>query len=215
MHKKIKQLLFAVTCLTSMSLFAASDKHPPFHNNDISDLIVEKSISSWLEKQNYSKKQFAKLAKNKKARNKVFASLMKAVEKTQKKMKQKTVVARANIVTIKDHDYLATQAPKEKAHIPLFWEQVINHNSSLIVTLLVPKEKKVVKCIEYWNTQEYPTIVKGWQIQRTAEETIAQGKKDCTIVQRTFEATNLTTSETRTITQLHYTGWPDYHPVPD
>lgn len=116
--------------------------------------------------------------------------------------------------------FIITQGPT-KCSIAAFWAMVWEQNTSVIVMLTRRFEKGHEKCVKYWPTgslstgDDVPSMIVGDMTIRLVHTQIKY--EDC-LTCRTFtiSRTNLLdgAEEERTVTQLHYTEWPDFG-VPD
>ncbi|XP_053327551.1 tyrosine-protein phosphatase non-receptor type 4 isoform X2 [Spea bombifrons] len=103
--------------------------------------------------------------------------------------------------------YIACQGPLPHT-CPDFWQMTWEQGSSMVVMLTTQVERGRVKCHQYWPE---PTVVSefgNFQISCHAED------GNPAYVFREMTLTNLEKSESRPLTQVQYTAWPD-HGVPD
>ncbi|OWF52003.1 Receptor-type tyrosine-protein phosphatase kappa [Mizuhopecten yessoensis] len=102
--------------------------------------------------------------------------------------------------------YIATQGPNRHT-IGDIWRMVWQEKIESIVMLANLVEDGKVKCECYWPTV-LPVTYNHFTVSRISKTEMAM----YTI--RTLILTNTELSETRQVTQYHFTGWPD-HGVPD
>ncbi|XP_046417564.1 receptor-type tyrosine-protein phosphatase delta-like [Neodiprion fabricii] len=101
--------------------------------------------------------------------------------------------------------YIATQGPL-KATVRDFWRMVWQENVSVICMLANTVERGKKKCEEYWPNVEGTNKKCGDILIRNTDADV--------FADYTFRTLLLTCrGEKRTVTHLHYTGWPD-HGVP-
>jgi len=106
--------------------------------------------------------------------------------------------------------YIATQGPLEHT-ISDFWRMVWETNSSVIVMLTNIYENERIKCSEYWPSEDSLSVEDRWSINLIEE---SKNEKLDKIFIRKFAIIDGIKNETKQVTQLHYTGWPD-HGVPN
>ncbi|XP_033117029.1 receptor-type tyrosine-protein phosphatase epsilon-like isoform X2 [Anneissia japonica] len=106
-----------------------------------------------------------------------------------------------------NNKFIAAQGPKEETVVD-FWRMIWEQNSPAIVMLTKTFEKGREKCAQYWpdsGSQEFE------QFTITLEDTV----KTCEYVIRKFRIQNSDyESESRSIQQYHFIGWPDFG-IPD
>ncbi len=101
--------------------------------------------------------------------------------------------------------WIAPQGPLPHTALH-FWDMVWQQTCTTIVMLTKTVENGRIKCHEYWPSDSL--VGNGWTLRLVS----TQKHSDMALITRTFEMYN--SDEKRTITQLHYLGWPD-HGVPD
>ncbi|XP_060083383.1 receptor-type tyrosine-protein phosphatase kappa-like [Ylistrum balloti] len=102
--------------------------------------------------------------------------------------------------------YIATQGPNRHT-VGDIWRMIWQHKVDSIVMLANLVEDGKVKCECYWPTIQ-PVTYNNLTVTRVNKTEMAM------YTVRTFIVTNTELSETRQVTQYHFTGWPD-HGVPD
>ncbi|XP_059483040.1 receptor-type tyrosine-protein phosphatase C-like isoform X2 [Neocloeon triangulifer] len=102
------------------------------------------------------------------------------------------------------HAYIATQGSKPQT-VNDFWRMVWQENVSVIVMVANLVENEKSKCVKYWPDVKQTTKHGNVDINNTQEEVFSD------FVVRTFIISS--ENANRTITQMHYTTWPD-HGVP-
>lgn len=103
--------------------------------------------------------------------------------------------------------YIAAQGPRKNTladHWMLIWQE--NVTVIVMLTNLIEGTKK--KCEQYWPGLFVESVFGKTKVLLLSEKTYA-----CYIV-RTMRVTSLEMKTSRTVTQFHYTQWPD-HGVPD
>ncbi|KAF4528174.1 hypothetical protein B566_EDAN016946, partial [Ephemera danica] len=106
---------------------------------------------------------------------------------------------------LKEKAFIATQGPREET-IGDFWRLVWQKNISCIIMLCNLTEAQTMKCAQYWPAVNTSAHHKDELLVRTDNE---EAFLDYAV--RNFTVTRGNAS--RTVTQLHYTAWPD-HGVP-
>ncbi|XP_053386122.1 receptor-type tyrosine-protein phosphatase kappa-like [Mercenaria mercenaria] len=86
-------------------------------------------------------------------------------------------------------------------HFETFWEMVWQENSNKIVMLTNLEESKKMKCEQYWPNRRRRNIYGDITVTSIAEKVFSD------FVVREFTVDQ--NSETRKVTQYHYTAWPD------
>ena len=105
------------------------------------------------------------------------------------------------------NNLIATQGPKQNT-IKDFWTMIDEYNCNIIIMLCKLKDNGKEKCAFYWDNNN----LEKYTISLLSEE---DKKFDKTfVIIRKINLINNETNVTKTITQLHYTEWPDYG-VPD
>ncbi|XP_065941646.1 receptor-type tyrosine-protein phosphatase epsilon [Magallana gigas] len=108
---------------------------------------------------------------------------------------------------IKDYNgqemYIAAQGPKNNT-MTNFWRMIWQENVSFIVMLTNIIENGKNKCTQYWPTNEKILEVGPCKMKLLKEQVYAF------YMYRKFTVQNTKSSEKRTITQFHYTAWPDH-----
>ncbi|XP_069117582.1 receptor-type tyrosine-protein phosphatase epsilon-like isoform X2 [Argopecten irradians] len=99
--------------------------------------------------------------------------------------------------------YVATQGPL-RSTIDDFWRMtwILNCGKIVMLTNLVEGQKE--KCAKYWPDEGDPISTKTFQITLNRERHYASQ------VVRNITITDRKSKETREITQLHFTSWPDH-----
>ena len=108
--------------------------------------------------------------------------------------------------------YIATQAPLKSTEYD-FWLMLISYNSSQIFCLSNPIEDNKEKGLDYWGCIDVPRRVFNDYNQDYIEILLkSQQDLDFKIVERVFliKFNHVEYS----ITQFHYTGWPDFNVIP-
>ena len=95
--------------------------------------------------------------------------------------------------------YIAAQGPLPNT-VDHFWEMVWKENCHLIVMLTPLKEGSRVKCHDYWRGSQ--AGVYSITLQSESEAPVAN-----TIIRKLVLTRN---GQDRTISQIHFTGWPDH-----
>uniref|UniRef100_A0A915IZN6 Uncharacterized protein n=1 Tax=Romanomermis culicivorax TaxID=13658 RepID=A0A915IZN6_ROMCU len=112
-----------------------------------------------------------------------------------------------NASFICDHDprnptYIATQGPMQST-VPDFWQMVWEQGSVVIVNLTKLSENGESKCARYWPEN-------GSEVYHCYEVHLVSEHIWCTdYLVRSFYLKNLTSQETRTVTQFHFLTWPE------
>ncbi len=116
-------------------------------------------------------------------------------------------------VTTPVQNYMVVQAPKEDT-VDDFFRLVLYRNSRVIVTLVMPQEEGISKCVNYWDKEKFPLKIDNWEIHWRGDFLLAKSSKLPLghIVKRKFFAENRKTKEKRDLTQIHYLNWPDGQP---
>ncbi|KAF9137862.1 hypothetical protein BGX30_009810 [Mortierella sp. GBA39] len=109
--------------------------------------------------------------------------------------------------------YIATQAPLPSTLLD-FWKVVWEQNSRVVVMLTREVEMGRVKCHKYWPTAQEPVLDLGAVQVTFLNECQPHGESGSSILVRQMRlrhtATDSSHKAERTITQLQYTGWPDF-----
>ncbi|XP_041432657.1 tyrosine-protein phosphatase non-receptor type 4 isoform X4 [Xenopus laevis] len=103
--------------------------------------------------------------------------------------------------------YIACQGPLPNT-CPDFWQMTWEQGSSMVVMLTTQVERGRVKCHQYWPETTGSSEFGKFQISCHSEE------GNPAYVFREMTLTNLEKNESRPLTQIQYTAWPD-HGVPD
>ncbi|CAH2305098.1 tyrosine- phosphatase non-receptor type 4 [Pelobates cultripes] len=103
--------------------------------------------------------------------------------------------------------YIACQGPLPNT-CPDFWQMTWEQGSSMVVMLTTQVERGRVKCHQYWPETLVVSEFGNFQITCHSED------GNPAYVFREMTLTNLEKSESRALTQIQYTAWPD-HGVPD
>ena len=99
--------------------------------------------------------------------------------------------------------FIATQGPTPKT-IEDFWTMVDQYNCNIIIMLCKLVESGSRKCEDYWNTNN--------KMEKYTLEIISEEDKvfeGTVITERKIKLINNKTKNEKTVTQLHYNGWPD------
>ncbi|KAF8929233.1 hypothetical protein BGZ58_009094 [Dissophora ornata] len=106
--------------------------------------------------------------------------------------------------------YIATQGPLPSTFQD-FWKATWEQNSRVVVMLTREQEMGRLKCHEYWPTARQPVMDVG-VMQVTFVTEFLPDLTNGTILVRQLKLKHLAgpESEERNITQVQYTGWPDY-----
>lgn len=99
--------------------------------------------------------------------------------------------------------YIAAQGPKNNT-LADFWRMIWQENIKCIVMLTNTIENGKNKCAQYWPEKDSAFEVGPCKMQLLKETTYAF------YTLRKFTVHNTKTSGKRTITQFHYTAWPDH-----
>ncbi|KAG0051935.1 hypothetical protein BGZ89_003361 [Linnemannia elongata] len=109
--------------------------------------------------------------------------------------------------------YIATQAPLPSTFLD-FWKVIWEQNSRVVVMLTREVEMGRVKCHKYWPTAQEPVLDLGAVQVTFLSEYQPHGDSSSSVLVRQMRLRHTTTSSSheaeRTITQLQYTGWPDF-----
>uniref|UniRef100_A0A8C5Q639 Tyrosine-protein phosphatase n=1 Tax=Leptobrachium leishanense TaxID=445787 RepID=A0A8C5Q639_9ANUR len=103
--------------------------------------------------------------------------------------------------------YIACQGPLPHT-CPDFWQMTWEQGSSMVVMLTTQVERGRVKCHQYWPELMVVSEFGNFQITCHSED------GNPAYVFREMTLTNRENNETRPLTQIQYTAWPD-HGVPD
>uniref|UniRef100_A0A6I8SC39 Tyrosine-protein phosphatase n=1 Tax=Xenopus tropicalis TaxID=8364 RepID=A0A6I8SC39_XENTR len=103
--------------------------------------------------------------------------------------------------------YIACQGPLPNT-CPDFWQMTWEQGSAMVVMLTTQVERGRVKCHQYWPETTGSSEFGKFQISCHSE------KGNPAYVFREMTLTNLESNESRPLTQIQYTAWPD-HGVPD
>ncbi|XP_062620192.1 receptor-type tyrosine-protein phosphatase T-like [Saccostrea cucullata] len=106
-----------------------------------------------------------------------------------------------------EREYIAAQGPKQNI-LGDFWAMIWQENVFSIVMVTNLKEGTKVKCNQYW-----PEANKNANYGAVSVKLIEEKQYAFYIVRR-MTATHNDSKESRTVTQYHYTAWPD-HGTPD
>lgn len=109
--------------------------------------------------------------------------------------------------------YIATQAPLPSTFLD-FWKVIWEQNSRVVVMLTREVEMGRVKCHKYWPTAQEPVLDLGAVQVTFLSEYQPDGDSGSSVLVRQMRlrhtATSCSHEAERTITQLQYTGWPDF-----
>ncbi|KAH3713060.1 hypothetical protein DPMN_072825 [Dreissena polymorpha] len=101
------------------------------------------------------------------------------------------------------NEYIATLGPmsKQLGNFATFWRMAWQHNVETIVMVTNLVEEGKDKCEKYWPSVDAPQMYDDIQVLCQSEHQYAE------FTRRTF--TVIKERQTRTLTQLHFTSWPD------
>lgn len=108
---------------------------------------------------------------------------------------------------IRRNAYIATQGPTRNT-TEEFWQMIWQEEVGKIVMLTNLVEANKVKCYKYWPSEDSDLLFNTLQITLNSEENYPS------FVIRKISVIDVEMNETRSITQFHFTSWPD-HGVPD
>ncbi|KAF9937889.1 hypothetical protein BGZ67_000777 [Mortierella alpina] len=113
-----------------------------------------------------------------------------------------------------EKSYIATQGPLPSTFLD-FWKIVWEQNSRVIVMLTREMEMGRIKCHQYWPSVQQPSMDLG-SIRVTFLREELPDVADATVLVRQMRLQHLGHPQEaeRVITQIQYTGWPDFG-VPD
>eukprot|EP00105_Crassostrea_gigas_P007593 XP_011421896.1 PREDICTED: receptor-type tyrosine-protein phosphatase S-like [Crassostrea gigas] len=103
----------------------------------------------------------------------------------------------------KEKVYIATQGPKPTT-VSDFWSMILHENVDQIVMLTNLKEGTKLKSAQYWPDLHETITCDRATIHTIKEQQYAQ------YVVRKIKLSHTTLNDSRTITQYHYTAWPDH-----
>ncbi|KAF9151407.1 hypothetical protein BG015_006720 [Linnemannia schmuckeri] len=115
-----------------------------------------------------------------------------------------------------DDDYINASSHPPLAPLPStfldFWKVIWEQNSRVVVMLTRELEMGRVKCHKYWPTAQEPVLDLGTvQVTFLSEYQPHGGSGSSVLVrQMRLRHRNCSKESERTITQLQYTGWPDF-----
>lgn len=104
-------------------------------------------------------------------------------------------------------EYIAAQGPLPGTKDD-FWRMIWEENSRSIVMVTQTVERAKVKCDHYWPFDNEPVEVGDLKLTMHDEEILPEWTT------RQFDLYDASSDEHRSVTQYHYTVWPD-HGVPD
>ncbi|XP_062597463.1 receptor-type tyrosine-protein phosphatase epsilon-like isoform X1 [Saccostrea cucullata] len=107
----------------------------------------------------------------------------------------------------RNNEYIATQGPKQNTLVD-FWTMIWQENVSSIVMLTNLQEGTKMKCSQYW-----PDISKK-NNYGTVNVKLMEEKMYAFYILRRMSVSHNESKKSRTVTQFHYTAWPD-HGTPD
>ncbi|KAF9088030.1 hypothetical protein BGX29_000494 [Mortierella sp. GBA35] len=106
--------------------------------------------------------------------------------------------------------YIATQAPLPSTFQD-FWKIIWEQNSRVVVMLTREVEMGRIKCHKYWPTAQEPVLDLGAvQVTFVSEYQPHGGSASVLVRQMRLRHAQSPDVPERTITQLQYTGWPDF-----
>ncbi|KAF9331524.1 hypothetical protein BG006_005604 [Podila minutissima] len=109
---------------------------------------------------------------------------------------------------LSNKSYIATQGPLPSTFQD-FWKVAWEQNSRVIVMLTREQEMGRIKCHQYWPTAQNPVMDLGVVHVTLVSETMPDPSIG-TILVRQVKLRHLHGQEERLITQIQYTGWPDF-----
>ncbi|KAI1721237.1 protein-tyrosine phosphatase domain-containing protein [Ditylenchus destructor] len=98
--------------------------------------------------------------------------------------------------------YIATQSPMQST-VNDFWQMVWEQGIALIVNLCDQEDQQNPKCAKYWP-EEGSKVCGSFEIYMVSEHIWSED-----YVVRSLYLKNLSTNETRTVTQFHFLSWPN------
>eukprot|EP00054_Salpingoeca_dolichothecata_P021994 m.142574 g.142574 ORF g.142574 m.142574 type:complete len:750 (+) comp24186_c3_seq4:108-2357(+) len=104
-----------------------------------------------------------------------------------------------------EHSYIAAQGPVP-AGFAAFWQMVLQENCNLILMITNEVENDKLKCHRYWPDHKQPKM----EFDTLTIEYVSE-RAHATYIERAFTVSE--GSQSRSVTQLAYTAWPD-HGVP-
>uniref|UniRef100_A0A5S6QN52 Protein-tyrosine-phosphatase n=1 Tax=Trichuris muris TaxID=70415 RepID=A0A5S6QN52_TRIMR len=112
-----------------------------------------------------------------------------------------------NASPICDHDprypvYIAAEGPSAYTATD-FWQMIWEQSSLVIVNLTKLIENNEEKCFQYWP-ENRSEVYHAFEVHLVSEHIWCED-----YLVRSFYLKNLTTQETRTVTQFHYLSWPE------
>ncbi|KAF9108072.1 hypothetical protein BGX27_008500 [Mortierella sp. AM989] len=112
--------------------------------------------------------------------------------------------------TLSKKSYIATQGPLPSTFQD-FWKATWEQSSRVVVMLTREQEMGRIKCHEYWPTAQQPIMNVG-AMQVTFVSEFLPDPTIGTILVRQLKLQHVhrPESEPRNITQIQYTGWPDF-----
>ncbi|KAF9578049.1 hypothetical protein BGW38_006375, partial [Lunasporangiospora selenospora] len=108
--------------------------------------------------------------------------------------------------------YIATQGPLPSTFQD-FWKVIWEQDSRVVVMLTREQEMGRVKCHQYWPSAKSPEMLVGTMELRFIREFMPDPTPSGTITIRQMTLRHTGKAEPgqeRTITQIQYTGWPDF-----
>ncbi|XP_062620198.1 receptor-type tyrosine-protein phosphatase epsilon-like isoform X4 [Saccostrea cucullata] len=102
-----------------------------------------------------------------------------------------------------EREYIAAQGPKQNT-LGDFWTMIWQENVTSIVMVTNLKEGTKVKCNQYWPEANKTTDFGAVSVKLIEE------KQYAFYIVRRMSAMNNESKESRTVTQFHYTAWPDH-----
>ncbi|KAG0039283.1 hypothetical protein BGZ83_002843 [Gryganskiella cystojenkinii] len=106
--------------------------------------------------------------------------------------------------------YIATQGPLPSTFQD-FWNVIWEQNSRVIVMLTREFEMGRIKCHRYWPTAQEPVLDLESVRVTFLSEYLPDGNDETVLVrQMKIGRPNSPQEQERTITQIQYTGWPDF-----
>ncbi|CEF68595.1 IA-2 ortholog [Strongyloides ratti] len=111
-------------------------------------------------------------------------------------------------VNPKHPSYIAAESPVS-ATIPNFWQMIWEKGVTIIVNLTTKEDMTIGRCEKYWP-DDGSRVYDNYEIHLVSEHIWSED-----YMVRSFYLKNITTNETRTVTQFHYLAWPENKIVPN
>ncbi|KAF6035477.1 PTPRN2 [Bugula neritina] len=112
-----------------------------------------------------------------------------------------------NASFVADHDrrspaYVVTQGPLQST-VGQFWQMVWEQDCTSIVMLTSLAEENKTVCYQYWPSDGREVYGKNFEVMLVSEHSWCE-----TYLVRNMYLKNLSTNQTRTVTQFHFLSWP-------